>query len=73
MPKSQPNAVDKMVGKRIREQRVSLGLSEDELGTRIDMPGKRVQALEEGRERAGAAVLFKLCAALGVNVSVFFQ
>lgn len=67
------NAIDRKVGARIREQRIALGMTEDELAKRIDMPGLRVRAIEEGTERAGAAILFKIAAALGVHLSVFFE
>jgi transcriptional regulator with XRE-family HTH domain len=68
-----PNSVDKQVGRRILETREARGLTVEQLGDHIGILGTRVQAIEAGDERAGAALLFKIAAALNVPISTFFE
>jgi transcriptional regulator with XRE-family HTH domain len=71
--KKKPSPVDVEVGRRIRLQRLSAGMSQTELGNRIGVTFQQVQKYEKGVNRVGAGRLTEIAAILNVPVTVFFD
>jgi transcriptional regulator with XRE-family HTH domain len=65
--------VDAHVGRRIRQRRESLGISQGRLGRHLGLTFSQVQKYEKGTNRIGAGRLFLLAGVLGVPVQYFFE
>ena len=68
-----PRPVDVHVGRRLRERRVLVGLSLEELGDRVGLTYQQVQKYETGFNRMGASRLWEMSHILGVPVGWFFE
>lgn len=68
-----PRSVDIHVGRRVKERRVLLGLSQDDLGKLLGLTFQQVQKYEKGWNRISAGKLWELTHILGVPVSWFFE
>ena len=68
-----PNPVDVHVGKRIRERRVSLGMSQANLGDYLGLTFQQIQKYERGANRISASKLWALSDYLKVSVEWFFD
>ena len=55
------------IGRRIREIRMSLGLSQTELGEMVDLSSDRIQKYENGARKPKPDMLKKIADALGVS------
>ena len=69
--KSQP--VDAHVGRRVKERRLSLKMSQKKLAEAMNLSLRQVQKYEEGIDRLGASRLFDISRVLEVPISYFFQ
>ena len=67
------NEIDAHVGRRIRERRWLLGLSQDKLGKLVGLKFQQIQKYETGASRVSAGRLYALGAALDVPISFFFD
>jgi len=65
--------VDRHLGARLRERRIALGLSQQELAGKAGISHRQAHGYEAGAERIGAGRLFALARALGVEVGYFFE
>ncbi len=65
--------VDVQVGRRVREARGALGLSQEKLGNIVGVSFQQVQKYEKGANRIGASRLWQFSNALGLPVSFFFD
>jgi transcriptional regulator with XRE-family HTH domain len=72
MAKKSPDPVDVEVGRRIRIQRISRGISQTELGEKIGVTFQQVQKYEKGVNRVGAGRLTRIAKVLGVSVGTLF-
>ncbi len=68
-----PNPVDVHVGKRIRERRVSLGMSQTDIGEYLGLTFQQIQKYERGANRISASKLWALSHFLEVSVEWFFE
>ena len=68
-----PNPIDIHVGKRIRQRRTLLGMSQEKLAALIGLTFQQVQKYERGANRVGSSRLFDLGKVLNVPVSYFFE
>jgi transcriptional regulator with XRE-family HTH domain len=66
-------SVDQIVGGRIRLRRIQLRMERATLASALAIPDSRLRALEAGRERAGAEMLYRICRQLGVRAQFFFE
>jgi transcriptional regulator with XRE-family HTH domain len=66
-------SADRYVGARIRERRIMMGLSQQQLGKVIDLTSQQVHKYELGLNRISAGRLFEIAQVLGVPVSWFFE
>ncbi len=67
------NSVDVRVGNRLRLRRTALGISQEELGRKLDLTFQQIQKFEAGSNRISASYLFEIAKALRVPVSYFFE
>lgn len=68
-----PNPIDVHVGKRLRERRTMLGMSQQEMGRLIGITFQQLQKNERGANRLSASRLFECARALDVHVGWFFD
>lgn len=66
------NQIDQIVGRRIREKRIQLGLSLDQVAHDLNVSPKLMDEFEFGQQRVGARRLLALAQSLGVPTSYFF-
>lgn len=64
-------AIDELIGRNIRELRISLGLSRDQLGKKIGVTHQQLQKYEVSSNRISASRLVIVAKALGKRVSYF--
>ena len=67
------NAVDVHVGKRIRQRRTLLGLSQDQLSATLNITFQQVQKYERGANRVSASRLWDISQILDVEIGYFFE
>jgi transcriptional regulator with XRE-family HTH domain len=67
------NAIDARVGFRLRVRRMTLGMSQEELGRGIHVAFQQIQKFEAGTNRINAGYLFRMANILTVPVSYFFD
>ncbi len=68
-----PDPVDVHVGKRVRERRVSLGMSQTDLGEYLRLTFQQIQKYEKGTNRISASKLWALSHFFKVPVEWFFE
>lgn len=64
---------DRYVGNRIRERRVMLGLSQQQMAELIGVTYQQAHKYERGINRISAGRLFEIAQVLGVPVDYFFD
>ncbi|MEL6323370.1 MAG: helix-turn-helix transcriptional regulator, partial [Pseudomonadota bacterium] len=64
--------IDKVIGERIRERRISMGLTQDQIGDALGISYQQVQKYETGTNRVSASRLFEIACLLEAPVSNFF-
>jgi transcriptional regulator with XRE-family HTH domain len=72
-PVNRANDVDRHVGGRIRERRVMMGLSQQQMADMIGVTYQQAHKYERGINRISAGRLFEIAQSLGVQVSFFFE
>lgn len=65
--------VDVHVGKRIRHRRWISGTTQQQLADQVGIKFQQIQKYETGMNRVSASRLWDISAALGVDVSFFFE
>ena len=61
-----PDAMDALVGRRIGDRRMAMGLSQTALARRLSVSSQQVQKYEAGQNRISASRLNDIAMALGV-------
>lgn len=69
----QTQEIERHVGQRIRERRIMLGLTQQQLAELIGVTYQQAHKYERGINRVSAGRLFELARVLSVNVSFFFE
>lgn len=72
-PSARASAADRHVGARIRERRVMLGLSQQQLAQMIGVTYQQAHKYERGLNRISAGRLYEIAQVLSVPVSWFFE
>ncbi len=72
-PSPRANDADRHVGTRIRERRVMLGLSQQQLAQMIGVTYQQAHKYERGLNRISAGRLYEIAQVLGVPISWFFE
>jgi transcriptional regulator with XRE-family HTH domain len=71
--KKSPSDIDKLIGQRVKRQRIKIGMSQERLGELLGITFQQVQKYEKGTNRISVGRLTGIAAALGVNVHWFFD
>ncbi len=66
-------SIDRHVGARIRERRLMLGLSQQQLADAIGVTYQQAHKYERGLNRIAAGRLYEIAQVLGVPISWFFD
>src|SRR6202051_1621709 len=70
-PKNHP--INSQIGQRLRQRRLLLGLSQTDLGKRMQLSFQQVQKYEKGTNALTAVRLVQAAEALGVPITYFFE
>ncbi len=68
-----PHEVDVHVGRRVRQRRKVLGITQEKLGEALGLTFQQVQKYERGANRISASKLFELSQLLKVPVGYFYE
>src|SRR3954453_15344081 len=68
-----PQDTDRHVGARLRERRLSLGLTQQQLAELIGVTYQQAHKYEKGINRIAAGRLYTIAKALGVEVGFFYD
>lgn len=71
--RSRAQDIDRHVGARMRERRVMLGLTQQQMAELIGVTYQQAHKYEKGINRIAAGRLYTIAHALGVDVSFFFE
>ncbi len=71
--RSRAQEVDRHVGARMRERRIMLGLTQQQMAELIGVTYQQAHKYEKGINRIAAGRLFTIAQALGVDVGYFFE
>jgi transcriptional regulator with XRE-family HTH domain len=71
--RARPQDVDRWVGQRMRERRVMLGLTQQQMAELIGVTYQQAHKYETGINRIAAGRLYLIAKTLGVDVSYFFE
>jgi transcriptional regulator with XRE-family HTH domain len=66
-------AIDDHVGRRIRERRILLGLTQQELGEMIGVTYQQAHKYEHGINRVSAGRLFEIARVLSAPITYFYE
>ena len=65
--------VDRYVSMRIRQRRIMLGLTQQQMAELIGVTDQQAHKYETGINRISAGRLYQIARALGVEISYFFE
>jgi len=68
-----PHPVDRYVGRRVAEKRISLGYNQSDLGRALGLTFQQIQKYEKGSNRISSSKLWEMAKFLGVDISYFFD
>ncbi len=68
-----PQEIDRYVGMRIRQRRIMLGLTQQQMADLIGVTYQQAHKYERGINRVAAGRLYQIAKALGVDVGYFFE
>ena len=68
-----PHPVDRHVGRRVCEKRISLGYNQSDLGRALGLTFQQIQEYEKGANRISASKLWDIARFFKVDVGYFFQ
>jgi transcriptional regulator with XRE-family HTH domain len=71
--RSRAQDVDRYVGARMRERRIMLGLTQQQMAELIGVTYQQAHKYEKGINRIAAGRLYHIAHALGVEVGYFFE
>ncbi|WP_375661353.1 helix-turn-helix domain-containing protein [Bartonella sp. OC68QHHN] len=72
MQTKNPHFIDILIGKRIRYRRISMGVSQKELGSYLGVSFQQIQKYEKGLNRVSAKCLLEIAQKLQVPISFFY-
>jgi transcriptional regulator with XRE-family HTH domain len=72
-PGRSPHRIDRYVGARMRERRIMLGVTQQQMAELIGVTYQQAHKYEAGINRIAAGRLSKIAQALGVDVDYFFE
>jgi transcriptional regulator with XRE-family HTH domain len=66
-------AVDGHIGRRVRQRRLEIGMSQEHLAELLGVTFQQIQKYEKGVNRVAASRLYDMTEALDVDVTYFFD
>lgn len=73
MTNTAPHHVDVYVGRKLKERRSMLGISQQKLGQSLGITFQQVQKYEKGKNRISSSMLFEAADALNAPIDYFFD
>jgi transcriptional regulator with XRE-family HTH domain len=73
MVAKKPNPIDVHVGARLRQRRLTRGVSQEKLGEQLGVTFQQIQKYEKGSNRIGASRLFEVSRILDIPVGYFYE
>jgi transcriptional regulator with XRE-family HTH domain len=67
------NAIDAYISARMRERRLQVNMTQDDLGKALGISFQQIQKYEKGVNRVSASRLYELCKVLNVPMSSMFE
>lgn len=67
------NSVDGHIGRRVRERRLEIGMSQERLAELLGVTFQQIQKYEKGINRVAASRLYDMTDALDVDIAYFFD
>jgi transcriptional regulator with XRE-family HTH domain len=64
--------IDAHVGRRLREERLTAGLSQEKLAEKVGVTFQQIQKYERGENRISAARLYDVAQAMGVSIESLY-
>ena len=64
---------DVFVGKKIKEKRISLKITQEELAKKLDITFQQIQKYENGSNRVSAGRLYKISKIFNISINYFFK
>jgi transcriptional regulator with XRE-family HTH domain len=71
--RARPQDIDRHVGARMRERRIMLGLTQQQMAELIGVTYQQAHKYEKGINRIAGGRLYQIAQALGVDVSYFYE
>jgi len=68
-----PHPVDRHVGRRVCEKRLSLGFNQSDLGRALGLTFQQIQKYEKGSNRISASKLWDIARFFKVDIGYFFE
>jgi transcriptional regulator with XRE-family HTH domain len=68
-----PNPVDIHVGRRVRQRRKTLGVTQERLAEDLGLTFQQVQKYERGANRVSASKLYEIAKSLRTTIGYFFE
>src|SRR6218665_1044372 len=68
-----PHPVDRHVGRRVCEKRISLGYNQSDLGRALGLTFQQIQKYEKGANRISASKLWQMADFFKVDIGYFFD
>jgi transcriptional regulator with XRE-family HTH domain len=72
-PRSRAQDIDRHIGARMRERRIMLGLTQQQLADLIGVTYQQAHKYEKGINRIAAGRLSRIAQALGVEIGYFYE
>src|SRR6201986_3379430 len=73
IPANRASSIDRHVGARIRERRIMLGLSQQQMADMIGVTYQQAHKYERGINRISAGRLYEITRVLNVPIAYFFE
>src|SRR6188472_4342469 len=73
VPRPRAQDIDRYVGARMRERRIMLGLTQQQLANLIGVTYQQAHKYEKGVNRIAGGRLYTIAQALGVEVGFFYE
>jgi len=68
-----PHPIDQFVGGRVRQQRMFVGMSQEQLGEKLGLTFQQIQKYEKGANRVSASRLWEMSKIFDVPICSFFE
>jgi len=68
-----PHPIDQFVGGRVRQQRMFVGMSQEQLGEKLGLTFQQIQKYEKGANRVSASRLWEMSKIFDVPICYFFE